>query len=111
MREDFAVVAASRLLGRPVKWIEDRNENLLAGGHAREEQMTVSIALDGGGHFTAMTAEQLENVGAYPFPGNGSTAGAGHDDLPGPYRIPRMDYVAAPPTPTPAAAARTAVRG
>ncbi len=94
MREDFAIAAAARLLGRPVKWIEDRNENLLAGGHAREEQMKVSLAIDAGGHFTAITAEQTENVGAYPFPGNGSTAGAGMMIFPGPYRIPRMDYVA-----------------
>ena len=28
---------ATKLLGRPVKWIEDRNEHLLASGHAREE--------------------------------------------------------------------------
>lgn len=94
MREDFAVTAASRRLGRPVKWIEDRNENLIAGGHAREEDMTVSLAIDDNGRFTAITAEQLENVGAYPFPGNGSTAGAGMMIFPGPYRIPRMDYVA-----------------
>ena len=94
MREDFAVTAASRRLGRPVKWIEDRNENLLAGGHAREEDMTVSLAIDADGRFTAITADQLENVGAYPFPGNGSTAGAGMMIFPGPYRIPRMDYVA-----------------
>ena len=83
MREDFAVVLAARRLGRPVKWIEDRNENLVGGGHAREEDMTVSLAIDGDGRFTAITADQLENVGAYPFPGNGSTAGAGIDDLPG----------------------------
>ena len=34
-REEVAVAVASRRLGRPVKWIEDRSENLLAGGHAR----------------------------------------------------------------------------
>ena len=75
MREDIAVVLAARRLGRPVKWIEDRNENLLSGGHAREEQMTVSVATDDAGHFTGVRVEQVENVGAYPFPGNGSTAG------------------------------------
>ncbi len=93
MREDFAVIIASRRIGRPVKWIEDRNENLLAGGHSREESMTVSLAMDPAGEFAAVTADQLENVGAYPFPGNGSTAGAGAIIFPGPYRIPRMDYI------------------
>ncbi|MBV9384617.1 MAG: xanthine dehydrogenase family protein [Streptosporangiaceae bacterium] len=94
MREEIAVVAATRQLGRPVKWIEDRNENLLGGGHAREEQMTVSVAADDAGHFTGVRVEQLENVGAYPFPGNGSTAMAGSMIFPGPYRIPALSYAA-----------------
>ena len=38
-REDIAVAAASRALERPVKWIEDRGEHLMASGHAREESM------------------------------------------------------------------------
>ena len=92
MREDIAVVLATRRLGRPVKWIEDRNENLLSGGHAREEQVTVSVATDDAGHFTGVRVEQVENVGAYPFPGNGSTAGAGSLIFPGPYRIPALSY-------------------
>ncbi len=38
-REDVAVIAAcSKLLGRPVKWIEDRVENLTVGGQARDER-------------------------------------------------------------------------
>jgi len=111
MREDFAVAASSRLLGRPVKWIEDRHENLLAGGHAREEHMTVSLAIDTGGRFTAITADQVENVGAYPFPGNGSTAGAGMMIFPGPTAFRGWTTTHAPPTPIPAGAAPTAVPG
>jgi carbon-monoxide dehydrogenase large subunit len=36
-REDVALCAASMVLGRPVKWIEDRVENLSASGQARED--------------------------------------------------------------------------
>ena len=36
VNDEIAVVAAARKLGRPVKWIEDRSENLIAGGHARD---------------------------------------------------------------------------
>ena len=36
-REECAVVLASTLLGRPVKWIEDRRENLLSAPHSRNE--------------------------------------------------------------------------
>ncbi|MCU1368091.1 MAG: Carbon-monoxide dehydrogenase (acceptor), partial [Ilumatobacteraceae bacterium] len=40
-REDIAVCAGARLLGRPVMWIEDRAENLAVGGQAREERLDV----------------------------------------------------------------------
>ena len=40
-REELAVAAASRALGRPVKWVEDRSENLAASGQAREEGFDV----------------------------------------------------------------------
>ena len=36
IREEVAVVLAGKRLGRPVKWIEDRRENLIAGQHARD---------------------------------------------------------------------------
>ena len=44
--DEVAVVLAGKRLGRPVKWIEDRRENLMAGQHARDDRMTVSFALD-----------------------------------------------------------------
>ena len=46
--DEVAVVVAGKRLGRPVKWIEDRRENLLAGQHARDDKMTVSCAVDDG---------------------------------------------------------------
>ena len=50
------------------------------------------MATDDAGHFTGVQVQQVENVGAYPFPGNGSTAGAGSLIFPGPYRIPALSY-------------------
>ena len=44
--EELAVVVASFKLSRPVKWIQDRHENLLADDHAREDLATVTIATD-----------------------------------------------------------------
>lgn len=50
--EDVAVAGASVLLGRPVKWIEDRSENLMVGGQAREERVDVEAAVaTSAGHF------------------------------------------------------------
>src|SRR5690606_23035678 len=45
-REYVATVLAARVVGAPVRWIEDRTENLLAGGHAREEQIEIEIGFD-----------------------------------------------------------------
>lgn len=68
-REDVAVAAAAIALGRPVKWIEDRTENLMDGGQAREETITVSIAVDNDGTFRGLRVDMVIDQGAYPgFP-------------------------------------------
>src|SRR6204780_2295469 len=48
-REELAVAAASRHLGRPVKWVEDRGENLTVSGQAREESFDVRAAVSDDG--------------------------------------------------------------
>ena len=45
-REELSLCAAARMLGRPVKWIEDRTENLLAAGHARDDVLDVDARGD-----------------------------------------------------------------
>jgi carbon-monoxide dehydrogenase large subunit len=87
-REECAVVLASRLLGRPVKWVEDRRENLISGPHARNEQGRVRIALDEGGVIQAMTVDHVGDVGAYPA----CPAVMDPTLLPGPYRVPRLGF-------------------
>ena len=68
-REDIAVAAAARELGRSVQWIEDRVENLLDGGQAREERFTVSIAVDNDGTLKGLKVDAVLDQGAYPaFP-------------------------------------------
>ncbi len=66
-REDVAVCAAARLLGQPVRWVEDRAENLVAGGHAREERVMVEAALDEHGVVIGLRADLVMDHGAYPF--------------------------------------------
>ena len=48
-REDVAIVAAAKDLGRPVKWIEDRLEHLATGGQAREEMADLEAAVTADG--------------------------------------------------------------
>jgi carbon-monoxide dehydrogenase large subunit len=63
--EEVVVAALARRLGRPVRWIEDRRENLLASAHAHEEVVTIRLGLDAEGRFLAMDAEISADVGAY----------------------------------------------
>jgi carbon-monoxide dehydrogenase large subunit len=91
-RDEWAVVLASRLLGRPVRFIEDRRENLVASAHAREERMTLDVALDDDGRILAMRADHVENVGAYPYAAAASSGGLVGMCLSGPYKIPRIGY-------------------
>ena len=65
-REDVAVCAVAIALGRSVSWIEDRVENLLDGGHAREEDMTLSIAADADGTVRGLKVDLTIDQGAYP---------------------------------------------
>jgi len=74
-REDLALAAAATQLGRSVKWIEDRVENLMDGGQAREEDLSVSMAVDLDGTFRGLRVELDLDQGAYPgFPFGGALA-------------------------------------
>ncbi|HEY4870149.1 MAG TPA: aerobic carbon-monoxide dehydrogenase large subunit [Candidatus Dormibacteraeota bacterium] len=57
--------AASLLLGRPVKWIEDRTENLISTGFARDFHMDGELALDENNRFTALRVNLLSDNGAF----------------------------------------------
>jgi carbon-monoxide dehydrogenase large subunit len=65
-REDIAVIAAGLLIGRPIKWIEDRLENLTCANQAREQECTLRIAFDGDGKLLASDADCALNNGAFP---------------------------------------------
>jgi carbon-monoxide dehydrogenase large subunit len=83
-REETALVLASRALGRPVKWVEDRWENLVAAPHSRAEEAEVSVALDADGTIVAMQVEHIDDLGAYSSGGGGASI---LRFLPGPYKV------------------------
>ncbi len=86
-REETAIPVAARLLDRPVRWIEDRYENLVAGPHARREFADVAIAADADGRILAMKVEHFQDCGAYGGSGGGNFVTM----IPGPYRIPTVE--------------------
>jgi aerobic carbon-monoxide dehydrogenase large subunit len=88
--EDFLVPFAARLLGRPVKWTEDRRENLMALSHARDAECELEIACTRDGRILALRGQACSDLGAYVRP-NGATAARNMSQImSGPYRIPHV---------------------
>jgi len=63
--EEMAVVGASILLGRPVRFVADRMEAFLSDIHARDHKVKARMALDGDGTITAMEVDDLTQIGAF----------------------------------------------
>jgi aerobic carbon-monoxide dehydrogenase large subunit len=91
--EDFLVPFAARRLGRPVKWTEDRRENLMALNHARDAECELEIACTRDGAILALRGRAFTDLGAYVRT-VGATASRNISQITsGAYRIPhvRMD--------------------
>jgi carbon-monoxide dehydrogenase large subunit len=86
--EDFLIPFAARLTGRPVKWIEDRREHLIATNHARNAECELEIACEKDGTILALRGKAVTDQGAY-IRTNGPTAARNIAQvLTGPYHIP-----------------------
>jgi aerobic carbon-monoxide dehydrogenase large subunit len=94
--EELAVAALARLLGRPVKWVEERREQLTAASHAREQRMDVELAADANGVVRGMRVRVVSDAGAYHiYPLTGALEPLGSAAiLPGPYRVEVYEYEA-----------------
>jgi carbon-monoxide dehydrogenase large subunit len=108
-REDMCIMLAAPLAGAPVKWVEDRRENLLAAGKSRQEQARARIAFDADGAIVAVDIDFLSDCGAYPTPWPVMTSAAVGALFPGPYRVPAASFAAR--TVYTNTAGRTAYRG
>jgi CO/xanthine dehydrogenase Mo-binding subunit len=63
--EDLLVCLAAVRLGRPIKWIEDRRENLIACNQSREQCHHVMVAIDREGRILGLQDEFFHDQGAY----------------------------------------------
>ena len=72
--EDILVAAAALRLGRPVKWVSSRREDLATTGHDRDHVHDVRIGFARDGTIAAIDGAFLADVGAYPVEGDGLTA-------------------------------------
>jgi aerobic carbon-monoxide dehydrogenase large subunit len=88
--QELVVAYLARHLGKPVKWIQDRRENLTSGLQSRQQVIRGSLALSKEGIILGLKANILSDAGAYSaFPWGSSFEGL-HAAfcMPGPYKVP-----------------------
>src|SRR6516225_6366183 len=86
--EDVLVCLAALRLGRPVKWIEDRREHLIAANHSRSQRHNVRAAVDADGRILAIDDEFFHDQGGYVRTHAATVPDLAAAMLPGPYRVP-----------------------
>lgn len=89
--EDFLIPFAARLLGRPVKWIEDRREHLMATNHSRDVACALEIACRRDGTIVGLRGHIAADMGAYIRTTGIVIPSRAGQFLPGPYRIPNVE--------------------
>ncbi|UPK74970.1 xanthine dehydrogenase family protein molybdopterin-binding subunit [Nocardioidaceae bacterium SCSIO 66511] len=90
-REEVVVAAASQRLGHAVRWSEDRQENLTAAFHGREQEYRVRAGFNDDGTLVGVDADIRCNIGAYsayPF-SCGVEPLMAATELPGVYKVGR----------------------
>jgi aerobic carbon-monoxide dehydrogenase large subunit len=86
--EDVLVCAAALKFRRPIKWIEDRREHLIAANHSREQHHKVRAAIDADGHILGIDDEFFHDNGAYMRTHAATVPDLTAAMLPGPYFVP-----------------------
>ena len=92
--EEYFAVALARKYGRPIKWIQDRREELLTNAHARTHIYKLEVAVNNDGVVQALRLDYTVDSGAYstaPFGCTLETTG-GARMIVGPYKIRNYAY-------------------
>jgi len=89
--EEVCLAWLCRRLGRPVRWIEDRREQLSAGANCREHHYDITLYADRKGRLLGLDCEATVDSGAYSsYPFSACLEGAQVSSiLPGPYKMDR----------------------
>jgi carbon-monoxide dehydrogenase large subunit len=87
--EEFIAAALTKKYRRPVKWVQDRQDDFLTSTHARDFTYEVEMAVSEEGILRAARLKMIVNIGAYPsFPfGSSLESGGGPRTFPGPYKF------------------------
>ncbi|HVV78203.1 MAG TPA: xanthine dehydrogenase family protein molybdopterin-binding subunit [Pseudolabrys sp.] len=66
--EQICILHAAKMLGRPVKWTDERSGSFVSDHHGRDHEMMAELALDKDGHFLALRMTNFGNLGAWLNP-------------------------------------------
>jgi carbon-monoxide dehydrogenase large subunit len=91
-RDEMCLMLAAPRLGAPVKWVEDRQENLQAAGKSRREHGDLTMAFSADGAIQAVQIDFVSDCGAYPTPWPVGTSAVVGALFPGPYRVPKASF-------------------
>ena len=84
----ICAIVGAMVTGRPVKWTEDRSENLMSTGFARDYRIRAAIAANRDGEILAIRAHALADHGAFNSTAQPSRYPAGFFDVfTGSYRL------------------------
>ena len=86
--EDVLVCVATKKFNRPVKWLEDRREHLIAANHSRQQLHKIRAAVDRNGVILAIDDRYFHDQGAYVRTHAARVVHMTAGILPGPYRVP-----------------------
>src|SRR5258707_1500356 len=107
--EDIAVVAAAKLVERPVKWIEDRREHFTNAAQERDQYWALDVGVDADAKLLGIRGRLIHDLGAYALqdvniPYNSASM------LTGPYMLPALaiDVIVAATNKTPVSSVREA---
>jgi carbon-monoxide dehydrogenase large subunit len=84
--EDYALAASAVMLGKPVKWIEDRREHFLATHQQRDQHWELEVAASAEGRMLALRGRCLHDNGAY-VPSDLTVPRSSTISFPGPYAL------------------------
>jgi aerobic carbon-monoxide dehydrogenase large subunit len=92
-QEEYVVPWLARRLGRPIRWIEDRAEHMVASCHGRDMRIDVDAAVHEDGTVEALRGRIVHDVGSGEiYPAGFSPSFIAVGIMTGPYRIPHQSF-------------------
>ncbi|MGH3322722.1 MAG: xanthine dehydrogenase family protein molybdopterin-binding subunit, partial [Streptosporangiaceae bacterium] len=90
--EHGVAIATARKLGRPVKWVETRSENMIAMPHGRGQVQYVELGTQTDGTIVGLRCRVIADAGAYAGFGGALAIGPTYMMAQGVYRIPSIGF-------------------